>query len=249
MQVTGLGWMGVITEDFSATLEFFAQILGLSLSHRDESKELAHFRLQSGQLLEIFGPSNRQRKEKYRRFDGPALGFEVQNIEFARGEMIARGVNFITGIEKWQDAAWSMFLGPEDKLLAIEQAERRRPHSSAKLSRFSWAGIVMQDFEAALRFFSDVMNMPLEWRNDSRGLAHFKLPAGHILEIVDASQSWSRIMPHVAIGFEVEDVRQARAEMESNGVEFITKVVVTADGEAYTYFRGPDGYPYEILQP
>jgi hypothetical protein len=54
-------------------------------------------------------------------------------------------------------------------------------------------------------------------------------------------------MPYIAIGFEVDDVQQARAEMEMNGVEFITSVVTTSAGEAFTYFRGPDGYPYEIL--
>jgi hypothetical protein len=37
--------------------------------------------------------------------------------------------------------------------------------------------------------------------------------------------------------------------MEDYGVEFITSVVTTSAGEAFTYFRGPDGYPYEILCP
>ena len=49
------------------------------------------------------------------------------------------------------------------------------------------------------------------------------------------------------LAFQVEDVRAARNELEARGVEFVTGV----DGnetEAWAYFRGPDGYLYEIWQ-
>ena len=249
MQITGLGWMGVIAEDFETAVAFFGENLGLSLVFRDEARVLAHFRLQSGQLIEVYGPSNRQRKEKYRWFNGPALGFVVPDIEHAYQEMIANGANFLTGIERWEDEAWALFLGPEDKLLAVRQATHRRVQNSAKFARFSWAGVVMRDFDDAIRYFSKVMQMPLAWRNDKRGLAHFKFPNGDHFEIIDASNSWSRIMPYTAIGFETDDVWQARAEMESVGVEFIGKVVVTSVGAVFTYFRGPEGHPYEIWKP
>ena len=71
MQVTGIGWAGILTEDFESSLRFFADTLGLSMVYRDEIKELAHFRFRSGQLLELYGPSNRGRKEKYRFFTSP----------------------------------------------------------------------------------------------------------------------------------------------------------------------------------
>jgi catechol 2,3-dioxygenase-like lactoylglutathione lyase family enzyme len=61
MRVTGIGWVGVLTDDYEETLHFFSEILGLSLEYRNEDKVHAHFRLPSGQLLEVFGPSNRQR--------------------------------------------------------------------------------------------------------------------------------------------------------------------------------------------
>jgi catechol 2,3-dioxygenase-like lactoylglutathione lyase family enzyme len=139
MQVTGLGWAAVHTEDYEETLHFFSEILGLSLEYRDEAKELAHFWLPSGQLLEVFGPSNRQRKEKYRWFSG------------------------------------------------------RAP-----------------------------------------------------LEVFGSNNSWGKLMSQITIAFEVEDVWQTRAGMEEMSVEFVSDVEVTSIGEVFTYFRGPDGYLYEI---
>jgi hypothetical protein len=49
------------------------------------------------------------------------------------------------------------------------------------------------------------------------------------------------------LGFQVEDVRTARKELESQGVKFVTEVDGN-ESEAWTYFRGPDGYLYEIWQ-
>jgi predicted enzyme related to lactoylglutathione lyase len=249
MYVEGLGWAGVLTEDLEAALNFFSETLGLPLEYRDEEIMLAHFWLKSGQLFEVYGPSNRQRKEKYRWFNGPALGFEVDDIELARAGMIARGARFVTEIETWEDEAYSMFLGPEDKLLQIQLPGRRPSKEATHILGFSWAGVVMKDFDGAVRFFTEVMEMPLAQRDDDDGFAHFQLPAGHLFEVFGPNNKWTELMPHLTIGFEVEDVWQTRAELEKKGVEFIGKVeVIPADG-AFTYFRGPDSYPYEIWKP
>ena len=249
MRVTGFGWAGVLTENFEETLNFFSEVLGLSLEYQDEVKVLAHFRLPSGQLLELFGPSNRQRKEKYRWFNGPVLGFNVEDIEHTRQEMIARGVRFITEVETWEDEAWAMFLGPEDRLFQIERPARRYAEKSGKILGFSWAGAVMKDFARAVVFFEKVMEMPLSRQDDEREVAQFRLPAGHLFELFGPNNTWSQLMSHITIAFEVEDVWQTRTSMEEIGVEFVSDVEVTSIGEVFTYFRSPDGYLYEIWKP
>jgi hypothetical protein len=50
------------------------------------------------------------------------------------------------------------------------------------------------------------------------------------------------------LAFQVEDVRAARKELESRGVEFVTDVEGN-EAEAWAYFRGPDRYRYELWQP
>jgi len=44
----------------------------------------------------------------------------------------------------------------------------------------------------------------------------------------------------------VDDIASARAEMESQGIEFIGPTEVMEDGYAWAHFRGPDGFIYEL---
>ena len=250
MRVTQLSWAGVLTEDFEDAVHFFSEVLGLLLEYRDEAKAIVHFRFPSGQLLEVYGPSNRQRKEKYRRFKGPVLGFQVEDVGVARQQMMARGVRFITEVETVPEGdEWAFFLGPEDKLFTIQRAVRRYPEKFERLSGFSRAGVVMQNFVEAVRFFSQVMEMPLARQDDGQEFAHFWLPAGHLFEVFGPNNRRGQLTPYATIAFEAEDVGQARRELEARGVEFVGEVAVTSTAEAITYFRGPDGYLYAIWKP
>ncbi len=44
----------------------------------------------------------------------------------------------------------------------------------------------------------------------------------------------------------MDDVEEARAEMEAAGVEFLGPVQ-RSEGAAWSHFRGPDGNVYEII--
>ena len=48
---------------------------------------------------------------------------------------------------------------------------------------------------------------------------------------------------------DVEDIGQARADLEAKGVEFVTPIDRGPNGDAWCYFAGPDGFLYEIWQP
>jgi catechol 2,3-dioxygenase-like lactoylglutathione lyase family enzyme len=56
MRILGYSWVGIRTDDFEATLAFLVDTLGLPLTWRAADGEVAHFRLPSGQLFEVFGP-------------------------------------------------------------------------------------------------------------------------------------------------------------------------------------------------
>lgn len=247
MQVTGIGWVGILVEDFEAALEFFSDILGLSLAYQDESKELAHFRFRSGQLLEVYGTSNRGRKEKYRFFSGPGLGFEVDNVQQARQEMIARGTRFITQLESWGDDMWSLFLGPEEKLFEILRPTRRSALRSENVLGICSARTSVHDFRKATQFFSQVMEIPLVEGNREHQVARYWLPAGHLFEVVGSKLKESDQLSPIVIGFEVNDMTQARQSMESRGLEFTEPARVVEDGSIRSQFCTPDGYIYELV--
>ena len=95
----------------------FSEAVGLTLSRRDDEADEAHFRLESGDLFEVFGPNSPE--DELHAF--PTFAFEVDDIVLAHAEMEARGVEFVTGIETWEDEAWSYFRGPNNYLFVIKR--------------------------------------------------------------------------------------------------------------------------------
>jgi catechol 2,3-dioxygenase-like lactoylglutathione lyase family enzyme len=241
MQVTGIGWAGVLTEEFESTLRFFSDVLGLSLAYCDDEKELAHFRFQSGQLLEVYGPSNRQRKEKYKWFHGPVLGFEVDDIQLVKQEMIARRTRFITDLETWEDDIWALFLGPEDNLFEILRPARKPASHFRNVLGICSARFFVQDFKRAIQFFSQSMEMSVV-KQGEREIAQYCFPAGHLFEVCGSS-----VKQLIRIGFAVDDMARARHELEIRGVEFIGSAVVMEDGIARSQFCAPGQFIYELI--
>lgn len=250
MHVTGIDWTGVIAEDYEASQDFFIQKLGLSLQFEAKKHVISHFRFPSGQLFELHGPSNRERRfEKFRWFDGHALGFDVEDFELAYQEMLDRGVQFIHGIERWHAEAWTMFLGPENILLQIQssgQSAQRSPEVTSEILGFSWAGMVVQDFEGAVRFFSEIMAMPLAQLDNRNTLAHYRLSDGFLLEIIGSNHPRQKILKHITVGFEVNNVLDMQNKLSQKGVPFIGDIEVSAEGYEFAFFNGPDNTQYAL---
>lgn len=110
---------------------------------------------------------------------------------------------------------------------------------------YTWAGVRTSDLNSSSRFFSDILG--LRCVHEGQGLVQFELPSGQLFELFASESRYYRLHNCPVIGFQVEDVRAARQQLESNGVEFVTGVFGD-DKEAWVYFRGPDGYLYEIWQ-
>lgn len=110
---------------------------------------------------------------------------------------------------------------------------------------YTWAGVRTADLKSAAGFFADVLHLSLVHEGDA--LIQFELPSGQLFELFDAKSRYYRLHACPVLAFQVEDVRVARKELESKGVEFVTEVEGD-EAEAWTYFRGPDGYLYELWQ-
>ena len=110
---------------------------------------------------------------------------------------------------------------------------------------YTWAGVRTSDLNSSSRFFSDILG--LRRVHDGIGLVQFELPSGQLFEVFGSESRYYQFHHCPVVGFQVEDVRAAKQEMESRGIEFMTDVFGD-DKEAWAYFRGPDGYLYEIWQ-
>ena len=124
----------------------------------------------------------------------------------------------------------------------------------------SWAGVRTQNFGATVRYFVENMSLPLTLRDDQaevahldigsrrrHAAAHFRCASGDLFEIFGPNNPNARQHACPVFAFQVVDIGVARREMERRGVEFVTDIDTWED-EAWCYFRGPDGYLYEIMQ-
>ena len=110
---------------------------------------------------------------------------------------------------------------------------------------YTWAGVRTADLKSTARFFADVLGLPLI--HEGKVMVQFEMPSGQLFEVFGPESPYYRLHPCPVLAFQVEDVRAAKKELESRGVEFVTAVDGDAS-EAWAYFRGPDGYLYELWQ-
>ncbi len=127
MRILGYSWMGIYAEDFEAAISFFAKKLGLPLEWREQDTDFAAFRLPSGQLFEVCGPRWAATHEEYNGVHpttSPILGFEVEDVEAAREELMRRGVEFVTEAVDWGGgAASAKFRGPDGQFYEVWRPE------------------------------------------------------------------------------------------------------------------------------
>ena len=121
----------------------------------------------------------------------------------------------------------------------------KRSETAMRVLGYTWAGVRTTDLESAARFFAGVLGLSVI--HQGKGMVQFELPSGQLFEVFSSESRYYSLHACPVLAFQVENVREARKELESRGVEFVTEV----DGdesEAWAYFRGPDGYLYELWQ-
>lgn len=121
----------------------------------------------------------------------------------------------------------------------------KRSETAMRVLGYTWAGVRTTDLTSAARFFAAVLGLSVI--HEGKGMVQFELPSGQLFEVFSSQSRYYPLHACPVLAFQVEDVRAARKELESRGVEFVTDV----DGdesEAWAYFRGPDGYLYELWQ-
>jgi len=110
---------------------------------------------------------------------------------------------------------------------------------------YSWAGVRSTNLKSTVSFFRDTLGLSLIEQHES--WAQFEMPSGQLFEVFGSKSSYYQLHACPVLGFQVEDVRAARKELESAGVEFVTGVFGN-ESEAWTYFRDPDSHIYELWQ-
>ena len=114
-----------------------------------------------------------------------------------------------------------------------------------KAKALSWLGTRTDKFEDTSRFFRETMG--LDPVHEEPGFAVYHLPNGDTVEVFGTDdQDHKHFDTGPVVGFLVDDVEEARAELETSGVQFIGPVHKADDGGSWSHFRGPDGNVYEL---
>ena len=108
-----------------------------------------------------------------------------------------------------------------------------------------WLGTRTRKFDDTVRFFGDTLGLGMV--HEEPDFAVFRLFNGDKVEVFgpgDRDQEHRSTGP--VVGFLVDDVREARADLERTGIIFIGPDHEADDGGSWSHFTGPDGNVYEI---
>ena len=112
-----------------------------------------------------------------------------------------------------------------------------------------WHGTQTEHFDEMVSFVRDVLGMKVGMVQKTNVV--FDAPNGDAFEIFPKREGDPTFYSHPAIGFLVDDVAVARAEMETKGAKFIGPVQYGEPGEnwgtAWSSFRAPDGFVYALV--
>lgn len=121
MKSTGIVYLGIKTDKFDELVSFYRDVMQLKEDHFEPG--FATFVFLNGQKIEIYGPNDPYGENHASFTTGPVVGFEVDDIESARAEMEAKGIEFIGSIQgtRPNGSRWSHFRGPDGNIYEIKQ--------------------------------------------------------------------------------------------------------------------------------
>lgn len=119
-----------------------------------------------------------------------------------------------------------------------------------RVEGYRWIGLLADDFEGTVEFFSEVLGLELEDLDDEKVIAMFRFPSGQGFEVFGPNNRERyqkyRLMDGPVVGFEVANVSGARDELIAHGFEFVTDVEAAPSGSTWAYFLGPDNRLYSV---
>ena len=119
------------------------------------------------------------------------------------------------------------------------------------MKRLAWLGTRTEKFDEATAFFRDVLGIPVI--HEEPGFAMLQLPGAprDFIEVfAPDNPSGALYSTGPVVGLLVDDIEQAREELDAAGVELIGPIqwLQSMDGYGWFHVRGPDGNVYAILQ-
>ena len=107
-----------------------------------------------------------------------------------------------------------------------------------------WTGVQTERFDDMKAFMAALFDTPAPV--EEPGFALWNLPNGDLFELFTQGDKPSFAGAPV-VGFQVEDIDEARREIEAAGARIVGGYGPNADGYRSVHFRAPDGNVYELV--
>jgi catechol 2,3-dioxygenase-like lactoylglutathione lyase family enzyme len=112
-----------------------------------------------------------------------------------------------------------------------------------RVLRLAWLGIPATEYEAMIRLFRDVMGLSVEF--DEPQTTELSTEGGDRVQLFAPGHRYYELFSRPVALFEVDDVHEARAELEQAGIELVGETESDANW-TWVNFRAPDGNLYEL---
>lgn len=123
-------------------------------------------------------------------------------------------------------------------------SEKLREENYMNVKGIAWLGTRTSKIEAMRNLYQNIMGMSVTYQED--GFVVMGLPNGDLVELFGSDSPYNKDFTNPVAGFLVDDINSARAEMEAQGIEFPSPIERMDNGYAWTHFRAPDGFVYEL---
>jgi catechol 2,3-dioxygenase-like lactoylglutathione lyase family enzyme len=108
-----------------------------------------------------------------------------------------------------------------------------------------WVGTRTAEHDATARFFREVMGLGEQVVEPDFSV--LDVPGGATVEVFGPTSEFNRHLTHPVVGFRVDDVAAAAAELEAAGVEIVLPLQ-RGGPRSWLHFRAPDGFVYELAE-
>ena len=113
-----------------------------------------------------------------------------------------------------------------------------------------WAGVYVEDLEACVSFYQNVLGLPLLGQGED--WAHFDSGAGTLLELFTGGKSTPTAkeshQQSIVLGLRVDNLDRAVAELQQKGVQFMPEGSGEFEGTRWAHFSDIEGNQLEVKE-
>lgn len=122
MNIKGIRYAGIKTNQFEQTVDFFEGILGLTKDHNEDG--FVTLKASNGDKVEVYGPNDPHKPNHDRFTTGPVVGFEVEGIEEAAEELHQSDLEVFGEVQGSKDGTrWLHFEGADGNVYELTEVK------------------------------------------------------------------------------------------------------------------------------